>query len=121
MTAWAAAAPSWRQAAQQANVQTLHDEILSQQIEISGLTQRNAALQADNASLLQRWLDKMNMTADEMNTQFESEAAAHASASDAQATPKAEKTAKEEEGKEGKEGKERDFRGGGKGTPSRRK
>lgn len=82
------------------------------------MTQRNAALQADNASLLQRWLDKMNMTADEMNTQFESESAAHAaSASDAQATPKAEKTSKgSDEAKE-----QRDFRGGGKGTPSRRK
>lgn len=54
--------------------QTLHDEILSQQIEVSGLTQRNAALQADNASLLQRWLDKMNLTADEMNAEFEREA-----------------------------------------------
>lgn len=58
-----------------ANTQTLHDELLSQQIEISGLTQRNASLQADNASLLQRWLDKMNLTADEMNSEFEREAA----------------------------------------------
>ncbi len=56
--------------------QVLHDEILALQIEISGLGQRNAALQADNASLLQRWLDKMNMTVDEMNAEFEAEAAA---------------------------------------------
>lgn len=43
-------------------------------MEINGLTQRNSALQADNASLLQRWLDKMNMTVDEMNDEFEREA-----------------------------------------------
>lgn len=36
--------------------------------------QRNTALQADNASLLQRWLDKMNLTAEEMNADFEREA-----------------------------------------------
>lgn len=36
--------------------------------------QRNTALQTDNASLLQRWLDKMNLTAEEMNADFEKEA-----------------------------------------------
>ncbi|TXT15540.1 hypothetical protein VHUM_00043 [Vanrija humicola] len=55
------------------DVKILHDEILAYQIEISGLGQRNAALQADNASLLQRWLDKMNLTAEEMNSEFERE------------------------------------------------
>jgi len=63
-------------------LQTLHDEILSQQIEISGLGQRNAALQADNASLLQRWLDKMNLTADEMNAEFEREASSNSNSKD---------------------------------------
>lgn len=100
------------------------------QIEISGLTQRNAALQADNASLLQRWLDKMNMTADEMNSQFESEAAAHAgsrgsvssaSGGGEQSTPKAERFAAAEKGEGGGKAEARgDFRTGGKGTPSRR-
>ncbi|KLT39615.1 hypothetical protein CC85DRAFT_183500 [Cutaneotrichosporon oleaginosum] len=61
------------------DAKVLHDEILALQIEISGLTQRNTALQADNASLLQRWLDKMNMTVDEMNAEFEAEAGAGAS------------------------------------------
>ncbi|WOO76552.1 uncharacterized protein LOC62_01G000179 [Vanrija pseudolonga] len=55
------------------DVKILHDEILAYQIEISGLGQRNSALQADNASLLQRWLDKMNLTAEEMNSEFERE------------------------------------------------
>ncbi|BEI97425.1 hypothetical protein CcaverHIS631_0210140 [Cutaneotrichosporon cavernicola] len=58
------------------DAKVLHDEILALQIEFSGLTQRNSALQADNASLLQRWLDKMNMTVDEMNAEFEAEASA---------------------------------------------
>lgn len=54
--------------------QTLNDELLSLNLEISALTDRNAALQADNAQLLQRWLDKMNLTAEEMNEDFEREA-----------------------------------------------
>ena len=56
--------------------ETLNDEIISQNVEIAGLTQRNTALQADNANLLQRWIDKMNLTADEMNEAFEEEAKA---------------------------------------------
>ena len=53
--------------------QTLNDEVITQNIEISALTQRNTALQADNSGLLQRWLDKMNLTAEEMNVEFENE------------------------------------------------
>ncbi|RXK40759.1 hypothetical protein M231_02011 [Tremella mesenterica] len=55
------------------DLEILNDEIISLNIEISGMTQRNVALQADNASLLQRWLDKMNSTAEEMNAAFEEE------------------------------------------------
>ncbi|EIW73360.1 hypothetical protein TREMEDRAFT_26249, partial [Tremella mesenterica DSM 1558] len=55
------------------DLEILNDEIISLNIEISGITQRNVALQADNASLLQRWLDKMNSTAEEMNAAFEEE------------------------------------------------
>ena len=47
--------------------------MITQNIEISALSQRNTALQADNAGLLQRWLDKMNLTAEEMNVEFENE------------------------------------------------
>ena len=53
--------------------QHLHDEILSLHLELDQLSQRNSALQADNASLLQRWLDKMNERVDKMNADFESE------------------------------------------------
>jgi hypothetical protein len=48
---------------------------MSLNIEVSALTQRNQAIQADNASLLQRWIDKMNSTAEEMNEEFEKEQA----------------------------------------------
>ena len=48
---------------------------MSLNLELTSVTQRNVALQADNASLLQRWIDKMNLTADEMNQEFEKEAA----------------------------------------------
>ena len=63
------------------------------------MTQHNASLKADNASLLQRWIDKMNLTAEEMNDEFEKETANR--------MPGAED---ELEGK----GKERDFQVGGK-------
>ncbi|KAK4683720.1 hypothetical protein P7C73_g6510, partial [Tremellales sp. Uapishka_1] len=69
---------------------TLHDEVFSLNLELSSVHQQKQALQADNASLLQRWLDKMNLTAEEMNVEFERE--------------------KEKEKKEG----ETDFRNGGK-------
>jgi hypothetical protein len=42
-------------------------------LELDQLSQRNSALQADNASLLQRWLDKMNERVDKMNDDFERE------------------------------------------------
>lgn len=54
--------------------QTLHDEVMSLNLELNQLTQRNANLQADNASLLQRWLDRMNEKAERMNEDFEREA-----------------------------------------------
>jgi hypothetical protein len=53
--------------------QTLNDEINAQDLEITSLAQQNAALRADNANLVQRWLDKMNLTAEEMNDEFEKE------------------------------------------------
>jgi len=75
---------------------------MSQNIEISALTQRYMALQADNAGLLQRWLDKMNLTAEEMNEDFENEAA------------KKGDDAGKTKGKEKEKEKEGDFRAGGK-------
>jgi hypothetical protein len=48
--------------------------LLSLTLELNTVTQRNSALQADNAQLLQRWIDKMNLTAEEMNEEFEQEA-----------------------------------------------
>lgn len=60
-------------------MQTLNDEIIAQDLEITSLAQQNAALKADNANLVQRWLDKMNLTADEMNDEFEKE---HATSQD---------------------------------------
>ncbi|ORX34795.1 autophagy-related protein 16 [Kockovaella imperatae] len=59
------------------DLETLNDEILSLNVELSGMAQNNAALKADNASLLQRWLDKMNLTAEEMNEDFEKETTKH--------------------------------------------
>ena len=53
--------------------QVLNDELLSLNLELNTVSQRNNALQADNASLLQRWIDKMNLTAEEMNDEFEKE------------------------------------------------
>lgn len=55
--------------------QTLNDEIITQNLEIASLARQNAELNADNANLVQRWLDKMNLTADEMNQDFEKEQA----------------------------------------------
>lgn len=60
--------------------QTLNDEILSLNLELSSISQRNSDLQADNAALLQRWIDKMNLTAEEMNEEFEKEQAENAAA-----------------------------------------
>jgi hypothetical protein len=54
----------------------LQDEIMTHTIEVSALTQKNQALQNDNASLLQRWIDKMNLTAEELNASFEKEQSA---------------------------------------------
>jgi len=70
----------------------LNDEIIAQNLELTSLSQQNLELRSDNAQLVQRWLDKMNLTADEMNVEFEKENA-------------------EAQRKEGVEG---DFRKGGK-------
>jgi len=51
----------------------LNDEIIAQNLELTSLYQRNLELRSDNAHLVQRWLDKMNLTADEMNVEFEKE------------------------------------------------
>ncbi|OXB38245.1 hypothetical protein J007_01978 [Cryptococcus neoformans] len=56
------------------DMETLSDEIMSLNLEISALTERNEGLLKDNANLLQRWLDKMNERAEEMNQAFEKEA-----------------------------------------------
>lgn len=70
----------------------MNDEIIAQNLELTSLSQQNLELRSDNAQLVQRWLDKMNLTADEMNVEFEKENA-------------------EAQRKEGVEG---DFRNGGK-------
>ena len=54
-------------------MQTLNDEIIAQNLELTSLSQQNLELRSDNAHLVQRWLDKMNLTADEMNVEFEKE------------------------------------------------
>lgn len=46
---------------------------MAQNLEIAALSQQNSELKTDNANLVQRWLDKMNLTADEMNVEFEKE------------------------------------------------
>jgi hypothetical protein len=56
-----------------ADDQTLNDEIIAQNLELTSLSQQNLELRSDNAHLVQRWLDKMNLTADEMNVEFEKE------------------------------------------------
>lgn len=60
----------------EADAQHLQDELLSLHLELDQVTQRNAALQTDNATLLQRWLDKMNEKVDTMNIDFERESSA---------------------------------------------
>ncbi|GHJ83785.1 hypothetical protein NliqN6_0187 [Naganishia liquefaciens] len=54
-------------------IQRLHDELLAVNLELSLQVERNKALEGDNASLLQRWIDKMNDRAEQMNEQFELE------------------------------------------------
>lgn len=54
-------------------IQRLHDELLAVNLELSLQVERNKALEGDNASLLQRWIDKMNDRAEQMNEQFEQE------------------------------------------------
>lgn len=54
-------------------IQRLHDELLAVNLELSLQVERNKALEGDNASLLQRWIDKMNDRAERMNEQFELE------------------------------------------------
>jgi len=49
-------------------LQTLHDEIQALELELNQVTDRNSVLKQDNASLLSRWLDKMNEEAEKMNT-----------------------------------------------------
>jgi hypothetical protein len=47
--------------------------LLAVNLELSLQVERNKALEGDNASLLQRWIDKMNDRAEQMNEQFEQE------------------------------------------------
>jgi len=58
---------------QNEQIQRLHDELLATNLELSLQVERNKALEGDNASLLQRWIDKMNDRAERMNEQFEEE------------------------------------------------
>jgi len=47
--------------------QILHDEITTLNLELNHTTARNEALKKDNASLLQRWIDKMNDEVEQLN------------------------------------------------------
>ncbi|KAF8078400.1 ATG16-domain-containing protein [Lyophyllum atratum] len=49
------------------NVQVLHDEINTLQLELGQIDDRNATLTKDNAKLLQRWLDAKQAEANKMN------------------------------------------------------
>lgn len=49
-------------------VQTLTDEIQALELELNQVNERNQVLKQDNASLLSRWIDKMNDEAEKMNT-----------------------------------------------------
>ncbi|PWY99317.1 autophagy protein 16, partial [Testicularia cyperi] len=49
------------------SIQILQDELATLSLELSQIEGRNEALKKDNASLLQRWLDRMNQEADRMN------------------------------------------------------
>ena len=48
--------------------QVLHDEIQNLSLELNQVIVRNEALKADNASLLQRWVDHQNEAAARMNS-----------------------------------------------------
>ncbi|ETS65186.1 hypothetical protein PaG_00251 [Moesziomyces aphidis] len=48
-------------------IQILQDELATLSLELSQIEARNQDLKKDNASLLQRWLDRMNQEADRMN------------------------------------------------------
>lgn len=48
-------------------IQILQDELATLSLELSQIETRNQDLKKDNASLLQRWLDRMNEEAEKMN------------------------------------------------------
>lgn len=48
-------------------IQVLQDELATLSLELSQIEARNEDLKKDNASLLQRWLDRMNEEAEKMN------------------------------------------------------
>ena len=48
-------------------IQILQDELATLSLELSQIEARNEDLKKDNASLLQRWLDRMNEEAEKMN------------------------------------------------------
>ncbi|KAG9043054.1 hypothetical protein FS837_010107 [Tulasnella sp. UAMH 9824] len=49
-------------------IQTLLDEIQALELELNQVNDRNQVLKQDNASLLSRWIDKMNDEAEKMNS-----------------------------------------------------
>lgn len=57
--------------------QTLNDELLSLNLELTSTLTRNAALKSDNAQLVQRWIDKMQENVDSMNVAFDAEQRGH--------------------------------------------
>jgi len=48
-------------------IEKLTDELATLQLEVGQLEQRNADLQVDNQNILQRWLDKLNEEATQVN------------------------------------------------------
>lgn len=53
--------------------QMLQDELSALSLELNQVEARNDALKKDNASLLQRWLDRMNDEAERMNLNTDEE------------------------------------------------
>lgn len=69
-------------------IQRLHDELLAVNLELSLQVERNKALEGDNASLLQRWIDRMNDRAERMNAEFEEEQGRKGDCREKESSPK---------------------------------
>ncbi|KAL7416924.1 autophagy-related protein 16 [Mrakia frigida] len=68
-TKWKRGTEEWKERLKEKDhgIQILHDEITTLNLELNHTTARNEALKKDNASLLQRWIDKMNDEVEQLN------------------------------------------------------